>query len=86
MNDNLNVLWALPTHLIAFWLIGKKKYEKIIAYYSLASAILVAIILVFWKIFPQDLHFSLIPLMLALIIRYIVYFVPISGKPRRFDK
>jgi hypothetical protein len=69
MNDNLNILWALPTHLFFVWFLGKATKEHFLFIYFLINAAILILVLVFWNIIPQSLHFALIPLIIALIIR-----------------
>lgn len=69
---NLNLLWALPTHLIAaFAFIRQARWLKP---YFLAVAILSGLLLVMWPMLPQMLHYSLIPLVMAIGIRSVVQF------------
>lgn len=69
MNNNLNILWAMPLNIFIFWSYKKVSYDKIIACYLLIYSLLLVAILMFWKIIPQELHISLIPLIIALLIR-----------------
>src|SRR5690606_35015501 len=61
---NLNLLWALPTHLIVVVLLKRK--SKRIRIYFLVTAILSLLLLVSWNLLPQMLHYSLIPVVIAL--------------------
>lgn len=65
--NNLNILWAWPTHLIAFIFISKQsKFFKIyFGIYTLAMAIL----LLSWQWLPQQLNVALIPLIVTLGLR-----------------
>ncbi len=64
---NFNLLWALPTNLIvAFALLKNRKWVS--TYLGIAGIIAFATLL-FWYLLPQQLHYSLIPIVLALGIR-----------------
>lgn len=69
---NLNLLWALPTHLwVVFTLRQRSNATRM---YFLATAILSLLLLLCWNILPQMLHYSLIPIVIALGIRaYVRY-------------
>ena len=64
---NFNLLWALPTHLVAvlFFLRQPKWLEN----YFLIVAVLTVALLVTWPILPQKLHYSLVPLVIAIALR-----------------
>lgn len=65
--DNLNLLWAWPTHIIsAFFVNSKKKWVK--RYFDI-NAIVLAILLLTWFFLPQQLNPALIPVVLLLIYR-----------------
>lgn len=64
---NLNLLWALPTHLWAVFTL--RKNSKGTQTYFLVTAILCLVLLLSWNILPQQLHYSLIPVVIALGIR-----------------
>jgi hypothetical protein len=64
---NMNLLWALPTHVVAAYGIVKKKVW--LQKYFLIVVIINVLILLSWAWLPQMLHFSLIPLVMALLLR-----------------
>jgi len=64
---NLNVLWAMPLHLIFVPLYMFSK--KIAITYFKGIAILYALLLVSWAFLPQQLNVFLIPVVIALAIR-----------------
>lgn len=69
---NFNILWALPTHLIA--VIAFIKQPKWLEKYFLLSAILTGLLLLAWPVIPQKLHYALIPLVSAIGVRcYVQY-------------
>jgi hypothetical protein len=64
---NLNLLWALPTHvIIVFAFIRNPKWLKD---YFLVVAILSVALLLAWPLLPQKLHYALIPLVMAVAVR-----------------
>ncbi len=69
---NFNLIWALPTHLVAVIAFTRKPgwLEK----YFLLVVILCALLLISWPFLPQKLNYSLIPLVLALGIRSFTQF------------
>ena len=64
---NLNLLWALPTHVVFSLSLGKKR--KWTAWYGGATAVLGIALLIAWAWLPQPLPIPLIPLTAALVIR-----------------
>jgi hypothetical protein len=64
---NLNLLWALPTHIVVVFLIfGKKTWIK---NYFLVTTSIGILTLLTWPFLPQKLNAFLIPLVIALTIR-----------------
>ncbi|MDX2003360.1 MAG: DUF4105 domain-containing protein [Chitinophagales bacterium] len=68
-SGNYNLLWALPFHLIAAFLLPFKRVRKWLKYYFLISGIILLVLLAFWWILPQDLHYAVVPIILALLLR-----------------
>jgi hypothetical protein len=66
-SENYNLLWAIPTHVVAAFLI--RKNSGIVKKYFLITAILSAIVLVSWIFLPQKLNPALIPIVLLIGIR-----------------
>lgn len=64
---NLNVLWAMPLHLIFVPLYLRSK--KIAITYFKGIAILNVLLLITWPLLPQQLNVFLIPVVIALAIR-----------------
>jgi hypothetical protein len=61
--DNLNLLWALPTHLPAAFFIRSSKMPA--KRYFTAVALLSVALLATWPFLPQELNPALIPLIIA---------------------
>ncbi len=71
--NNLNILWALPMHLIVSFFLFKKNPPKWLVSYFLLIAAMMVLLLLSWYFLPQPLHYSLLPLVTALGLRA-VYF------------
>ena len=67
--NNLNIIWALPTHLVMAFFLFSKRRSNFTRYYFLAIAILAMLLLVSWGFLPQRLNPSLIPLVIAIELR-----------------
>jgi hypothetical protein len=65
--DNYNLLWALPTHLIAIFYLQKK--STFTRRYFTVTAALAALVIVLWKVLPQELNIAFLPLILLIGIR-----------------
>ena len=65
--NNFNLLWALPTHLVA--VIAFYKSPKWLNKYFLVTAVIAAATLVLWPILPQQLNYFLVPVVVALFVR-----------------
>ena len=72
---NLNILWAIPFHLPIIFFASKDRYRKFMKYYFKGTAVWYCVLLVTWALLPQPLHMSLVPLVLAMVLRgfYIGY-------------
>jgi hypothetical protein len=69
---NFNLLWALPTHLIA--LIAFVRAKRWLVNYFLAVFLLEGFVLLFWWALPQQLNLSLIPVVITLLLRALVQY------------
>ena len=65
--NNMNLVWALPTHVIAAFFIGKHKLW--LKLYFRFSGIAGALLLLGWAWWPQQLNNALIPFVLLIVIR-----------------
>lgn len=65
--QNLNLLWALPTHAIAAFFISSKKVW--VKKYFMFAAVAMAAVLLTWFFLPQQLNTALIPLVVLLLYR-----------------
>jgi hypothetical protein len=64
---NYNLLWALPTHLIAAFTVWKR--PKGLSQYFTASSVLYCLLLITWLWLPQQLNPAFIPVVLLLLFR-----------------
>lgn len=69
VQSNLNVVWALPTHFLVVWFFLKKTKPTWLSLYFGINLFLIGLLLAVWVIFPQRLHFSLIPIFLIIGLR-----------------
>jgi hypothetical protein len=67
--NNMNLLWALPLHFPAALLVLKKSLLHWLQKYFLVTAILAGLLLIFWVLLPQQLNYSLIPIVVLLGLR-----------------
>lgn len=68
-DNNFNILWANPIHLLTFILLFKASKIRRIYLYFLFFAVLNTSFLLLWSLLPQTLHIAFIPIMLTLILR-----------------
>ncbi len=67
--QNYNLLWALPSHLIAGIMLVKKSSPNYLSKYFLVIGILSLASIILWGFWPQPLHRSLIPFVLTICLR-----------------
>ncbi len=66
---NMNLLWAIPTHLVIALLLFKKQPPSWLRFYFIATLIINILTLISWHWLPQLLLSSLIPLVIGLTLR-----------------
>ena len=69
---NMNLLWALPTHLFAVFAFIKN--PKWLTKYFLVVSIITALLLGFWFLLPQKMNVALVPLVVAILAREFTQF------------
>jgi hypothetical protein len=70
--NNMNILWAVPTHLIAIFFIRKK--AGWIKYYFLGTAIVSAVLLAGFPFWWQRINIAVLPLLILIIFRsFMIY-------------
>jgi hypothetical protein len=68
--DNLNILWAWPTNIVAaFYIHSQKKWAR---KYFLAYALFNIVLIICWRFIPQHLNTSLLPVIALLIFRSLI--------------
>jgi hypothetical protein len=70
---NMNLLWAMPLNLVA--VIAFIKNPRWLEKYFFAVAILSALLLISWIMLPQKLNHSLVPLVIAILVRSFVQYL-----------
>lgn len=65
--NNFNILWALPTHVVA--VVALLRNATWVKTYFSVIAVLQIVLLLLWFVLPQELNYSLIPVVLALAVR-----------------
>lgn len=68
-DGNLNLAWALPTHLIVAVAIARYKWQHWMGTYMAVTAVLSLILLAGFPFWPQRLPAALIPLLLLIVVR-----------------
>jgi hypothetical protein len=65
--NNLNILWALPTNLVVAFAVFRPR--KWLRNYFLIVLIVNLLLLITWAWLPQQLHYALLPVVIALAVR-----------------
>jgi hypothetical protein len=69
---NFNLLWALPTHLLAA--LAFIRQPRWLSKYFLIVLIISIALLVSWPFLPQQIHYSLVPLVIAIAVRSFIQY------------
>lgn len=72
--DNYNIIWAVPTNVVAGFFVWRK--PAWIRKYFLSLSFITTLLLLIWFWLPQQLNIALIPLSLLLLYRYIKLAIP----------
>lgn len=64
--NNLNILWAWPTHLFFFW---RSRNSATVENYFALTAIAAALLLLFWYWMPQEMPTPAIPLVALIVVK-----------------
>jgi hypothetical protein len=72
---NWNLLWGFPLYIPLVYFLNSEKWQPKLARVFRYLSIVLILTIVFWALIPQPMHFSLIPLILAMALRgfYISY-------------
>jgi len=71
---NYNLLWALPTHVLASVLLLRKNKPAWLPGYFLATGGICLLLLLTWPILPQFMNYFLIPYVAAMLVRSVTLF------------
>ena len=66
-SNNWNTLWALPTHAVMAFMLNKKR--PWIKVYWILTSLLLALLLIGWKWWPQEMNNALLPFVALLLLR-----------------
>lgn len=73
--NNWNIIWANPLNVFISIFLMKKKYNKVVEKYFLLYGIATLLLLIFWKVIPQQLNYHTFPLILILSSRaFFIYY------------
>jgi hypothetical protein len=64
--NNLNILWAWPTHLLFFW---RSRNTSTVENYFALTAIAAALLLLFWYWMPQEMPTPALPLVALIVVK-----------------
>jgi hypothetical protein len=81
--NNWDLWWATPLHIpFAFMLLVKRWQKNWIKIYFSIYALLCALLIICWKIIPEELNIAILPMLVILIIRsaYIVWYLNKNDK------
>lgn len=70
---NLNILWALPTHLYYIWLANYKSVRPAVKWYFRFVSLLSFLLLILWAFIPQAFHGAFFPLILISLVKSLTY-------------
>jgi len=73
--NNYNILWAFPLSLFFMGIIAKKEPPKWIKKYTFYLLLMLCLIFIHWITGVQEFPFGLIPLLIALFVRYVYLYV-----------
>ncbi len=70
---NLNILWAIPTHLYFIWLANYHSVRPAVKWYFRLVSSLLFIMLILWPLIPQAFHGAFFPLILISLLKSLPY-------------
>lgn len=73
--NNFNILWAFAPNILFVFILSKRKNSMIIKYYMLSLLLLLDLLLLLWIFKVQVFSIALLPILIALYIRYIYLWV-----------
>lgn len=78
--NNMHLIWTLPTHLFAVFIIGSEKLRLLAKAYFTVFLLVFVLFAAFSPLFPQDIPLALIPLNLTLALRSFIILRSINRK------
>ena len=70
--NNYNLLWALPTHILApFFIFFKSKFSK---YYFGVTSLFSSLLIFSWLFLPQELNTALLPIVMIILVRSYMHY------------
>jgi hypothetical protein len=66
---NFSIIWAHPLHLVLALALFIKPMKKFVEYYLSVNVIILLLLMLGWKFFPQNLNAAFFPLVLTLCVR-----------------
>lgn len=69
LENNYNLLWAIPTHFPAIFILFRKTQGEFSRKYFFVTSVLMLLVVVMWRIIPQDLPTAILPFVLLLMMR-----------------
>jgi hypothetical protein len=73
--NNWNLTWAWPLHLFVAFLLGRPHKPTWLSVYFLVYAIVAGLVLLGWRMWPQELDSELVPLVLMLALRAVFVYL-----------
>ncbi len=70
---NLNILWAIPTHLYFIWMANYTSLRDSVKWYFRFVSFLSFCLLVLWPFMPQDFHGAFFPIILISLLKSLTY-------------
>lgn len=67
--NNFNILWAVPIHLIAAFALLRKNTKRWLNWYLALLIPFSLLLIIFWKLIPQDLNEGFIPIVFLIVVR-----------------
>ncbi len=67
--NNYNLLWAIPFHFPAIFILIRKTSGSVSKKYFFITSVLMLLVVVMWRIIPQDLPTAILPFVLLLMMR-----------------
>ena len=85
-NQNMNLLWALPTHLYFVFKIQRQLKpneggtfvfgsNRLTRYYFLIAALISLLLIAFWPLVPQDFHEAFVPILATVALKGVHIFI-----------